>query len=71
MTDDLRELIEEWREFAEGMDATDRVAGYAQGFADAADELEEALDENEETNARTITEPYASRKGNGYGVDND
>ena len=60
MTDDLRELVEEWREFAEGMDATDRVAGYAQGFADAADELEEALDENEERrpNARVMDQPW-------------
>ena len=72
MTDDLRDLVEQWRAFANHMDASKRVAGYAQGFEDAADELEEWLDENEErTNARVISEPYASRRGNNYGVDDD
>lgn len=43
--DDLREKIEEWREFADTMDATERVGGYAQGYADAADELEELIND--------------------------
>ena len=79
MTDGLRELVERLEKEAQDVEEgdsspihrTEYASGVCAGIRYAKDELKEALDENEEANDRTITEPYASRKGNGYGVDND